>query len=549
MTIFAMSLSYLWTSGYSDNLIIGGLLPYKDGKFYSYGADLILSGLSVIGANQATERPLFPGFLASLFLITGGNLKLTLAFIIQLMGAGLYVAARQVRNFFGAWAGSIFAVLMYFHIKPWIGYLLSESLGFALGCFAFALILLSASKPKWIDLLPGVSALLVAVSARAGAFIIFPMLAIWAGWARRAEKKFSLKTTGSMFGFFIVGFFLVNSAYSRLLGISPGSSFRNFSYALYGQARGGTGWHSAIVEVGTRDPAAIYRAIWEYFREHPMDLFIGFAKSYRDFFMFGEQGIFPFPRNDFQYWLNFAAWFGTAFLVILGLVWLFRNVRSNVASLLLTGFIGVFLSVPFLPPIDGGTRFYASATSFFFAAPAIGIAWLSRSAPQKIISDLQNEFTIPRFASIMIVALTVFAPPLIFRVGHKPAHTTPVCSAEQKPFVIENQPGSYIDLIKDGSTPCGALPSVCVNDFETNNVERSVDDFYQELSRLVQNEASNARLISGFDLVAERSRYVYISHALFPNGALPDLIAGCAVRIVTKNQTILYVESLIPETR
>src|SRR3990172_8193354 len=32
MLLFALALSYKWTSGFSDNFMIGGLLPYKDAK-------------------------------------------------------------------------------------------------------------------------------------------------------------------------------------------------------------------------------------------------------------------------------------------------------------------------------------------------------------------------------------------------------------------------------------------------------------------------------------------------------------------------------------
>jgi hypothetical protein len=32
--IFAMRLSYLWTAGYSGNMILGGLLPFRDGFGY-----------------------------------------------------------------------------------------------------------------------------------------------------------------------------------------------------------------------------------------------------------------------------------------------------------------------------------------------------------------------------------------------------------------------------------------------------------------------------------------------------------------------------------
>ena len=61
MVLLSLTLSYMWTSGFSDNFVIGGLLPYKDGKNYYIGAKLLLNGLPMLSSGQATERPLFPG--------------------------------------------------------------------------------------------------------------------------------------------------------------------------------------------------------------------------------------------------------------------------------------------------------------------------------------------------------------------------------------------------------------------------------------------------------------------------------------------------------
>src|SRR4029077_312574 len=126
----------------------------------------------------------------------------------------------------------------------------------------------------------------------------------------------------------------------------------------------GTGWHSAIVENDTRDSSTIYRAAWEYFREHPSDLFIGFARAYRDFFLSGWQN-----GEGWYYWLNLILRLATITLITVGLVRLFKDISSNFSALLLAGFIGVFLSIPFLPPVDGGVRFYASTMPFFYAIP------------------------------------------------------------------------------------------------------------------------------------------------------------------------------------
>lgn len=134
MVILSLSLSYMWTSGFSDNFVIGGLLPYKDGKNYYVGARLLLDGLPMLNSGQATQRPLFPGFLASILWFTGQNLKISLGIIVQLVGVGLYLSAQQIRHLFGVLAASLFATLLYFYIQTFVGYTLSEVLGFMAGC-------------------------------------------------------------------------------------------------------------------------------------------------------------------------------------------------------------------------------------------------------------------------------------------------------------------------------------------------------------------------------------------------------------------------------
>lgn len=353
MILLALPLSHLWASGFSDNFIIGGLLPYKDGKNYYLGANLILNGLPVVGAGQATERPLFPGLLSVLLMLTGQNLKVALVMISQLIGVGMCLSSRQIRNVMGASAASLFGALMYFYIHALSGYTLSEMMGFMLGCFAFVLIFRSSQSLNWFDLALGLFALLMAVSARAGAFLIFPTMALWVGWVHRGKQRFSVRMTVYAIVFIVIGYSLVNSVYSRSLGIPPGYAFGNFSYAIYGQVRGGAGWHRAIEDLGTRNPSIVYRAALDYFLQHPISLFIGFAKSYWDFFLPGGRSIFPFG-NGWQDWRNIIIWLGIMVSLMGGLVHLLKGIRSNLPSMLTAGFIGILLSIPFLPPIDGG---------------------------------------------------------------------------------------------------------------------------------------------------------------------------------------------------
>lgn len=546
MLLVSVPLSYKWTSGYSDNMVIGGLLPYKDAKNYYYGANLIMNGLPLINAGQSTERPLFPGFLSSLFLLTDQNLKITLALITQLAAVGLYLSARQIRAGLGDLAASLYITFMYFYIQPLIGYTLSESLGFILGCFAFCLLWRAAYTLKWFDLLLGLLTLLTAVSARAGAFFIFPMLILWVGWIFRGEKRFSLKSAAYAFISILAGYFLLNRFYAQFLGIPPGFAFGNFSYALYGQVRGGIGWHSAIEELGTRNPATVYDAVLQFFLKHPTGLLVGFAKAYRDFFLPSDSSIFPFKLYGWQHWFDIVIWLGVMVLLLWGLILVIRNIRANVSAFVTAGFVGLVLSIPFLPPIDGGARFYASTMPFLFVLPAVGIAGLSgvftRSSHSQI--EGQQELVAPRFGALLLIVLTLILPIAIHALRQKTVYTSPSCAARQIRFAIEPHRGSYIDLVKDGTAPCGFAPEVCLSEFDWNNSERSNDDYYQTLMALANEEAGNLRIIPALDLIDERFHYFLVPQKTLPFEAAAGLVSGCATEIRTKNQSIYYMQSI-----
>ena len=545
MALMALSLSYLWTSGFSDNFIIGGLLPYKDGKNYYAGAHLLLSGFPMLNAGQASERPLFPGFLASLLWLTGQNLKLTIGIIVQLAGVAIFFSIQQIRNLVGLLAASLFATLLYLYILPFIGYTLSELLGFTAGCLGFTLILIASQDHNWFDLILGVVALLIGVSARAGAFIIFPMLALWIGWVFRENKPFAMKLVVYAMVLTSTLFLLLNSVYSRSLGIPSGSSFGNFSYSIYGQVRGGTGWHSAIEELGTRDSNIVYRAAWDYFLKHPISLAISFAKSYRDFFWIGSLSIFPFSGQRQLYALDIFIWLGMLALLLRGIIQLAKGVRTRPDSLLLAAFLGIFISIPFLPPVDGGTRFHAATIPFFFAVLAAGLRGISGKVRVKSTDASIGDPAFCRSASILLLLMIILAP-LVMRVSKvKPILAMLDCPVDQRPFVIESHPGSYLDLIQDKSLESSRVPRVNLDDFETNNSELSVDDYYQTLVSLAKNARSNIRLFPAFDLIENEFHYFFVPLSKLPNGNFVGRIAGCAIYIKTKNQSIFQVKSVL----
>jgi len=541
MLLFALALSYLWTSGYSDNFVIGGLLPYKDAKNYYQGAAQLLNGLPIRSAVNAVRRPLFSGFLSSVLLLTGQNLKLTTAILAQLAGIGLYLSARQVRFTLGALAGAIYITFLYFYYQFLIGYTMSEVLGFIGGCFAFALIWHAAQKHNWFDLLLGLGLLLMAVSARAGTFFIFPMLVIWAGWSFRGQKHFSFNFMTIALVAVAGTYYILNTIYPDLLGVPEGVSFGNFSYTLYGQVRGGIGWHEAITELGTGDPTVVYRATWDAFRANPFDFFRGITSAYRDIFLPGVRSILLYGTLKDQHTLDYILWIVKITILVRGLYLLLFKIRSNLSTLLVAGFIGIFLSIPFLPPIDGGIRFYASTVPFFYILLAAGVTRLIDWDHEPALT--KNELFFLRLGSITLLILTVFLPPVTLRISSRPTLDKPVCSLEQRPFAIDVHAGSYLDLIQDKNASCGLAPEICYADFLKHNSEMHIDDFYQELDSLASSSQADLRIIPTINLLDGFFQYFVITDNQILANSSDGFLSGCANRIQTENQRIFYVET------
>jgi len=263
---------------------------------------------------------------------------------------------------------------MYFHVQTRLGYILSETSGFALGCLALA-ILWAAAPPRNSKLIGlGLAVLMAAISTRAGAYFIFPLLAVWCGVLLRGARRFSLRSALICLAGVVLLYLLMNQLYSALLDVRLVDQWDNFAYALYGQVHGGTGWHSAIADLNSTQTSVVAAAAWHYFLAHPLDLLVGIARSYRDFFWAGDLMIFPFGSAREPEWTTYVLWAVATVLLLWGLIQAWRHASAPRAALLLTAFAGILLSIPFLPPVDGGARFQAASISFLFAIPALALA-------------------------------------------------------------------------------------------------------------------------------------------------------------------------------
>ncbi|MCJ7435769.1 MAG: hypothetical protein MUO77_19995, partial [Anaerolineales bacterium] len=325
---------------------------------------------------------------------------------------------------------------------------------------------------------------------------------------------------------------LVSGLYPRLLGITE-SAQGNFAYTIYGQVRGGIGWLNSVKELNTSRPELVYQEAYRYFLRHPLSLLIGAAKSYRDFFSPGYIGIFSsiWRGNNL---LDTGMWFINLILVGVGLFQSVKHIRTSHASLTLAGFTGILLSIPFLPPIDGGTRFYASAMPFFFLVPAFAL----RTNKQIEITEFIKP---PYYFGFFLIFMTILLPPLTQRMATLPQFHALDCNNGETPFAIRVSHGSYLDLQPDPVISCGYPPEICLSDFRANGVERGVDDFFDEVLAIAESSNIPTRFLIGYNLLEDKIYYFAGSLDQLQEG----LVTGCALEDKTSKQKILIVQSVV----
>jgi len=549
MALFALQLASKWSLGISNANIIGGLLPYKDGFYYYNGARMLLAGQAITGEGlQGAFRPLFPGMLSVLLLFTRHNLIWVIAIIVFLVALCIYLAAWSLRDSFGPLPAALLIVLTYSFIRPMIGYTLTELPSLAFSCLAFILLLKGAESKRVSEIALGSLMLVIAVSVRAGPFLMLPMLVLWIGWAYRAEKKLAFKQMALFALFFAAEFLAINILFPRLVTTAGSSTFGNFSWMLYGQAVGGAGWTYHFQALGTNDPGVVMQAAIEKIITYPLGLIIGMLKSYRDFFLPGQVSMFNLIscRQNFY---DLLFWIINISLMLWGLVHSIRRIHEPRYSLLLSCFLGIFFSIPFLPPIDGGNRFYSGSVPFFFALESVGLySMLSYfklvQAPQKKSSGQETKWI--RELSLMMAALILIAPIGVKFTQQLPTVAAPDCPSSQVPYAIQLYKGMYIDIIPSTNEKCGIFPVLCLVDFEKNGVDKNNDDFFQKLVELSAESRDGIRVSASVDLISSRYNFVVFPLNLIPGSDSGPLYTGCAEKIRTQFQNILLVKTYSP---
>jgi hypothetical protein len=544
--VFALPLAVRFSTGLSNATALAGFLPYKDGFYYYNGANMLLSGqLIPAGGLQGAFRPLFPALLASLLWLTGGNLLLALQLMVLASGLSVYLAALAMRRSYGPLPASAFFALTFAFIRPMLGDTLTELPGLAFACLALVLLLQAGQNKNTLQAALGGVMLVLALSIRAGAFFMLPFLILWWGWLHRGEKWLPWKKMVVLGLILVAAFAAFNILVPRALVAAGESTFGNFSWMLYGQAVGGAGFKYHVEALGTSDSALVLQAALEKMRTYPQGFLIGCAKAFRDFFSNNSLGMFDL-LSGVKAISGWIFWGACLALLLIGLTRTFRHREQPTNLLLLAGFLGVLFSIPFLPPIDGGSRFYAGSVPFLFAllAAALPAARLRQTeVSTQAGSDVWLEQSAAWISAGMLV-LTALLPLGILAFSTSSAVNAVSCAAGQLAFTTRIEDGAYVDILPDESDACAGTPSLCRTRFTSNGMDKANDDFYRLLAQMAAQSNLGLRLWAGVEQNTAEYYFWAVPLDLAANIQDGMTFSGCAQEIDSQYQRLLMVKSI-----
>lgn len=367
-----------WGEARTHGTFLGGLLPYSDAGDYVVGALGLLDDGRLGVWNS--RRPLNAVLFAVRLALAGGDLRGALLLQAVLLGASLWLAARAMARDLGqpaalAWFGATGLFSSVF-----VPTTLSESLGVTLGALALAHFWRAATTREPWRLALGFAALTLALNARSGPFLVLPALL---GWAARLRddpaRRWNLRALGSALGGVAAGF-LFNALVLRVHHGVRGAAQANFSYTLYGLARGGLGWERVLVDhpelralaEGPR-AEAVYRHAFAALRERPTGLLVGLFRGLEQLvraWTTSATGGLAAGRPWAQWTL--------AILLVAAIAWVLGRVARRSPNAAHTGLValgvtGVFASAPVIYA-DGDERVFASVVPLVMAGATYVVA-------------------------------------------------------------------------------------------------------------------------------------------------------------------------------
>lgn len=407
--------------------MVAGRVPFSDAAGYVAGARHLLHHGELTA--WTCRRPVAAVLLAGALWLTGDNLMQALLIHVLVAWAALVFAAWAVARRLGFVAAVAFTwVCASFH-SVFAGAPLSEHAGLALGLLGLGLLL--GADGATHRFLAGLFALGVALSARAGAYLVLPALVVWSGWEGRRGFPGRAVAWSSLA---VVLSQAVSPGLLAVVGTGGATYQGNASYSLYGIATGGRGWGavfddhpSLLAEADDSERSRLaYQWAWEEFVREPTRAPRWLAREWTRFVLH------PGALFDFMPPVEGGA---AVLLALTGLVLLVRGKHRGLPAWLLPALGGHLVSLPLL--LDSWPRVTAATVGVPALVAAVGACWL---AGERAAAPLPGGPGAVAAALAIPVLPAVLAVALALRGGAAPAAHT--CPDGERPLLMRYEGGN-----------------------------------------------------------------------------------------------------------
>ena len=540
LIVFTLPLLRLWDTAESTWNIVLGLLPWADATEYYFDASRLLEG-GLFSAFSG-RRPLYAGLLTVLLKLSNQNLQIVLIVFTVINAIVVFLFMEEIHNEFGLVSAIIALYLSQLFYRPFAGTTLTEQFGFPIGLLAVVVLIRAVKSTKLWLFAFGMALLTYALLIRAGTFFVLPILILFAVGRFAENHKQYIKIFLIMVAAIAVPV-LTNVWLGRVVAAPQAVEFANFADTLYGQARGGVRWTQAVIDhpelASMTEPdrsQLLYRLAYEEIRNHPLGLLKGAIKAWVDFILPGSLsafGFLTFGNKSIDFILQVSV-----VLIFFSGLWLFWKHRERpVSKLMLVFWAGIFLSIPFLPPVDAGVRPYTATIALLF----LPVCFVFSPAVFNRLEIFHHEnraipIGISYNAAFGLIFISLLGAPLLQTIV-KPTHVQPAaCESNLIPINFQLTHGSYIILSSEESGQETRVPVVQLRD-----VHESFDDFpYGDFAGIMRKLKQPALIAVAADIPTGRGIWIVAPAEL--KAYEGQTISACA-ELVFSTYPVMFVRT------